>query len=224
MKTVLILALSLVLAGCGPQTRQQTKSLATKKSAVSKASKAKPKPKLTVEADSFAGIPEAIEALSDAAKNSNDDKMLQATRWLIMQGDAAVEPLAQVLNDEQSDLAPRIAACRTLRELGPKAKPALKQALDSEPQLLRLGAIKALGLVRPADRDTVQTLMNLLDSDDERLQQEAILALGNIGPPANDMCGERLVDILNDAEEDETLRDAAKRALKNINPRRKFTD
>jgi len=224
MKTLLILALSLVLAGCGPQTRRQTKSPATKKPAVSKASKAKPKPTLTVEANSFAGIPEAIDALADAAKNSDDAKLLQATKWLMMQGDAAVEPLAQVLNDEQADLAPRIAACRTLRELGPKAKPALKQALGSEPKQLRLNAIKALGLVRPADRDIVQTLMDLLDSDDERLQPEAILALGNIGPPAKDMCGERLVGILNDAEADETLRDAAKRALKNINPRRKFTD
>ncbi|MBC8869567.1 MAG: HEAT repeat domain-containing protein [Planctomycetes bacterium] len=194
----------------------------TRKPAAGKASK--PKPTLIVEPDSFAGIPEAINALADAAKNGDDDKLLQATKWLMIEGDAAVDPLAQVLNDEQADLAPRIAVCRTLRELGSKAKPALIQALGSESKQLQLNAIKALGLVRPADRDTVQTLMDLLDSDDERLQLEAILALGNIGPPAKDMCGERLVGILNDAEENGTLRDAAKRALKNINPRRKFTD
>jgi HEAT repeat protein len=66
--------------------------------------------------------------------------------------------------------------------------------------------------------------MGLLDAEDERLRLEAILALGNIGPPARDICGDRLIGILNDMDENETLRDAAKRALKNVNPRRQLTD
>ena len=51
---------------------------------------AKPKPALTVDSDSFAGIPEAIHALSEAARSSRDDELIRADKWLVMQGGAAV--------------------------------------------------------------------------------------------------------------------------------------
>ena len=52
---------------------------------------------------------------------------------MVMQGDAAVTPLSQILNDEQAEMAARIAVCRTLCKLGPNAKPALKRAIGGEP-------------------------------------------------------------------------------------------
>jgi len=232
MKTVTILSLILFLAGCGssPQTGGQAKKSSPKTPTASKATKpepeAKPKPSSTVDADSFAGIPEAIRVLTEAAKSGGkkDDELMRADKWLGMQGDAAVEPLASVWNDEQADLAGRIAVGRILRRLGPAAKPALKQALGSETRLMRLNAIQSLGCVQPTDPDIIQTLLDLIDGDDERIRLEAILALANIGTEAEDMCTDKLVAILNDAEENRTLRDAAKRALKKVNPRRKFTD
>lgn len=228
MKSVTILALSLLLLGCGPQSNREAQKSSTKKPAAGRQTKskpvAKPKPTLTVEADSFAGIPEAIEALAEAAKSGKKDEMIQADKWLEMQGQAALEPLANVVTDEQAHLAPRIAACRVLRRLGPNAKPALKQALGSESQQMRLNAIESLSLVRPTDKDIIQTLMGLVDGEDERARLHAIQALARIGPQAEDMCADKLVTILNDEKENEAIRDAAKRALKKVNPRRTFTD
>jgi HEAT repeat protein len=228
MKTVTILALALLLLGCGPQAGRQAKRPGTKRPTTSTPSKskreAKPKSTLAVHAESFAGIPEAIRALTEAAKSSNEDEVIRADKWLVMQGGAAVEPLANVLNDEQAHLAARFAACRILRRLGNEAKPALKQALGSESKQMRLKAIETLGRVRPTDPDIIQTLVDLIGAEDERVRSVAILSLGDIGPPAKDMCADKLVAILNDAEENETLRDAAKRALKKVNPRRNFTD
>jgi len=228
MKTVTILALALFLLGCGPQTSRQAKKSGTTKPAASKSSEskreAKPKPSLTVDAGSFAGIPEAISALTEAAKGRKNDELIRADRWLVMQGGAAIEPLANVLNDEQAHVAARIAASYVLRQLGPNAKPALKQAFGSETKLVRLNAIESLSLVHPTDPDTIQTLLDLTGTEDERVRREAILALARIGPPAKDKCAERLVAILNDENEEETIRDAAKRALKKVNPRRSLSD
>ena len=228
MKTVTILALTLLLLGCGPQTNREAQKTKTKKPVASRQSRskpgAKPKPALTVEADSFAGIPEAIKALGEAAKSGKNDELIQADKWLEMQGLAALEPLVDVVTDEEAHLAPRIAACRVLRRLGPNAKPALKQALGSESQQMRLNAIESLSLVRPSDQDIIETLMDLVDGEDERTRLQAVLALSRIGPQAKDTCGDKLVTILNDEEENDTIRDAAKRALKKVNPRRTFTD
>lgn len=228
MRTLTTLALTLFLLGCGPQTSQQAKRSGSKAPVAAKTSKskskAKPKPPLTVHADSFAGIPEAIRALTEAAKSGKDNELIRADRWLVMQGGAAIEPLANVLNDQQAHLAARIVACRVLRRLGSDAKPALKQALGSEPKQMRLNAIEALGIVRPTDPDIIQTLVDLASGEDERVRLEAILALAKIGPHAKDKCADMLVAILNDAEENETIRGAAKRALRKVNPRRNFTD
>lgn len=228
MKTVTILALALFLLGCSPQTSRQAKKSGKIKPAASKSSKpkreAKPKPSLTVDADSFAGIPEAVSALTEAAEGSKNDELIRADRWLVMQGGATIEPLARVLNDEQAHLAARIAASRVLRRLGSNAKPALKHALASESKLVRLNAVESLSHVRPTDSDIIQTLLDLMGDEDERVRLEAILALARIGLPAKDKCAERLVAILNDENEEETIRDAAKRTLKKVNPRRSLAD
>lgn len=228
MKTGTILALTVILFGCGPPTNRQAKTAGANKAAASKPARpkpaVKPRPNLSVDASSFAGIPEAIHSLAEAAKNNKTDELIRADKWLAMQGQAAVEPLANVVIDEQAHLAARIAACRVLRRLGSNAKPALKQALRSETKQMRLNAIEALGMVRPTDPDIIQTLLDLMGSEDERVRLEAILSLSRIGPPAKDLCVDKLIAVLNDENENETIRDAAKRALKKVNPRHSFTD
>ncbi len=128
------------------------------------------------------------------------------------------------MNDEQADLLQRIAVCRPLRKMGPPAKPVFQTALDSQSQQIQLNAIKGLGLIRPTDADIIQALNGNLDAEDERVQREAILALENIGPPAKEASTAKLIAILNDTSENEKLRDAARRALDEVNPRHSFAD
>ncbi len=226
MKKLMILGLVLVALGCGSQTNEPARETEAKRPAAEKAPKAEvpAKPQLDVRADSYAGLSEAIDSLTEAATTGGGDERLKADKWLVMQGDTAVEPLSQILNDEQAQLAARIAACRTLWKLGPNAKPALKAAIGGEPQLIRLNAVKGLGFIRPTDRDIIETLTGLLEAEEERVRRETTSALGNIGPPAADLCVDKLVGMLNNEDENETLRGAAKNALKQINPRRSFVD
>jgi HEAT repeat protein len=167
---------------------------------------------------------EAIAAFFSAAKANKLEDFQRAEEWLVMQGDKAIEPLGSILNNEQGDMTQRIAVCRPLRRLGPPAKPPLKQALTSSSRQLQLNAMAALGILKPTDDDIIQTLVAYLDDKEERVRREAILALANVGPPAKDACTDKLLAILNNMKENETLRDAAKLALKHVNPRRTFND
>ena len=226
-----LLTASFILPGCQPagsapdKGQQQSKA---DRSAASKtsppATKQKRAANTEVPRDAYKSVAEAIEALLKAAKASDTPAFERAETWLVRQGEPAVDPLAQILNDEQADMAQRIAVCRPLRKLGPPATPVFKQALESPSQLVQLNAIKGLGLIRPAGADAIGTLGGLLDAEQERVRREAILALANIGPPAEEACAGRLIAILNDTQENETLRDAAKRALENVSPRRSFAD
>ncbi len=221
----------LVLSGCQPAggtpERGQQQSKADRSTASKKtppASKLQPAANTEIPQDAYKSVAGATEALLKAAKASDTPAFERAETWLVRQGETAVDPLAQILSDEQADLAMRIAVCRPLRKLGPPAIPIFKQALESPSQLVQLNAIKGLGLIRPASADTIGTLVGLLDAEQERVRRETILALANIGPPAEAACAQRLIDLLNDTQENETLRDAAKRALEEISPRRSFAD
>ena len=133
-------------------------------------------------------------------------------------------PLGKILNDPQAAMEHRIAVCRTLRRLGPKAKVPFKQALGDKSQQIRLNAIKSLGLIEPTDQDIIQTLDGYLGDEDVRTRTEAIFALANIGSPAKDAAGEKLIKMLSDPKENETIRGAARRALDEVAPRRTFLD
>jgi HEAT repeat protein len=227
----LFLAASLVLFGCQPtgssperKSQESKTDRSTQSNKSRKASKPEPATTADVPRDAYENTAEAIEELLEAAKASDTRTFDRAETWLVRQSDAAIDPLSQILNDEQTDLRLRIAVCRPLRKLGPGAVPVFKQALESPLQQIQLKAIEGLGLVRPASADTIETLNRLLDSEEQRLRREAILALANIGPPAEDACAERLIAILNDANENQVLRDAAKRALEEVNPRHSFAD
>lgn len=220
-----------LLPGCGADAKSPSakgaKSGAKKTStgqAAKPPAKAQPRPAPSVPPDAFPDLAAAIESLKSAAKASDTEGFVRAEQWIVIQGDAGVQPLGQILNDPQAEMEHRIAVCRTLRRLGRKAKVPFKQALADKSQQIRLNAIKSLGLIEPTDRDIIQTLEVYLDDKDVRTRTEAIFALANIGPPAKDAVGEKLVKMLNDPQENETIRGAAKRALDEIAPRRTFLD
>ena len=162
LAVVLILGL---LPGCGSDAKSPSakgSKPAAKRTpeghAAEPAAKAQPKPAPSVPADAFPDLAAAIESLKTAAKASDTESFVRAEQWIVMQGDAGVGPLGKILNDPQAEMEHRIAVCRTLRRLGPKAKVPFKQALGDKSQQIRLNAIKSLGLIEPTDRDIIQTL------------------------------------------------------------------
>jgi hypothetical protein len=220
-----------LLPGCGPDAKpsapKAAKAPAKKTSAGPTAEPpvmAQPKPAPSVPSDAFPDLAAAIGSLKTAAKASDTESFVRAEQWIVMQGDAGVGPLGKILNDPQAEMEHRIAVCRTLRRLGPKAKVPFKQALGDKSQQIRLNAIKSLGLIEPTDQDIIQTLDGYLDDEDVRTRTEAIFALANIGSPAKDAVGEKLIKMLNDPKENETIRGAARRALDEVAPRRTFLD
>lgn len=215
-----------LLPGCGadakPSGSKGTKSTAKN---AAKSHPAKPKPPPSVPADAFPDLAAAIESLKTAAKASDTENFVRAEQWIVMQGEAGLEPLGKILNDPQAEMEHRIAVCRTLRRLGTKTKVPFKQALGDDSQQIRLNAIKSLGLIEPTDPEIIQTLVGYLEKkNDVRTRTEAIFALANIGAPAKDAVGDKLVQLLNDPNENETVRGAARRALDEVAPRRTFLD
>jgi hypothetical protein len=225
MRYLFVLFLVSGMVGCGTAPSPKPVASSAKPKAKTTATtpvRASPPP--TVAADRFASLPDAIEAMQKAAVAGDSEASIQVEKWLVMQGGASVAPLSALVSDEQAHLAHRIAAARVLRKLGPPAKPALLAALGSSSQQMQLNAIKGLSLIRPTDADIIQRLDSLLSNAELRVRQEAILGLANIGEPAGEHCTEHLLAILNNAQENETLRDAAKIALTKVNPRRKLVD
>lgn len=222
------LVIACLLTGCDtprPSSRSETGKGAAKKTAGNSAStKPKPKPAPQVAPDAFANLDAAVESLKSAAKASDTEAFVLAEQWIVLQGDAGVAPLGRILNDQGDDLEHRIAVCRTLRRLGPKAKAPFQQALgDASPQI-QLNAIKGLGLIEPTNPEIIRTLQGYLEHEEPRFRTEALFALANVGPPAQKAVEKKLIRMLNDVNENETVRGAAKKALEEVAPRRTFVD
>jgi HEAT repeat protein len=222
---VLLIVSAVVLPGCQSESGSPAPGSSNEANAstAAKSQAARSAPK-EVPADAYENTAAAIEALLQAAQKSDTDDFNRAETWLVTRADSAVAPLGKILNDEQGDLLQRIAVCRPLRKMGPPAKPVFQAALESSSQQIQLNAIKGLGLIRPTDAQIIEILNGYLDAEDERVRREAILGLENIGPPAEQASTAKLIAILNDTEENETLRDAARRALDEVNPRHTFAD
>ena len=126
---LILLVILGLLPGCEADTKPPAKPAAKKSPASREEQAAKAKPKLAppVPADAFPDLAAAIETLKTAAKVSDTESFVRAEQWIVMQGDAGVEPLGQILNDPKAEMEHRIAVCRTLRRLGPKAKVPFKQ-------------------------------------------------------------------------------------------------
>lgn len=139
-------------------------------------------------------------------------------------------PAAQLTADEVADLVrllrsdkPKVRydAARSLKGLGPKARPAIKPLVDAlsdqgppieyainyfGPRVQDVASEALAEIGRPA----VPELVEALCRRDKEARKHAARTLGKIGPPAND-CFSVLTDVLND--DDEWVRWDAVRAI-----------
>jgi HEAT repeat protein len=220
------LGLLLASAGCGaggtpPHSAEASvaKSASTRPAAKAKA----------IERVEFASVEAAFAEVERLSSDSNaGPQRMQVERWFHDQGDRIAPELAARLTDAEADAATRMAACRVLARMGPIARPALLAACDGPPGPVRIKAIESLGRLKRADGEsadaaTIAKLIALIDDEDREVRRVAIAGLKNIGPPAKDATA-RLQAILNDVNEEETIRAAAKEALKSVDPRRTLVD
>ena len=101
------------------------------------------------------------------------------------------------------------------------AKPPVRTTFAEK--LLGLKAVESLGALKPADPKTVAVLISLMEDEDPMMRLTAIGALSRIGQPAKEAAA-RLRAILNNRQQSDTLRTAAKAALLEVDPRSQFTD
>lgn len=221
MRYLAVLATVLFVFGCGSaeEPPKKTTKTNTKKSDGQATKKEEPPPPAPkVDANAFSSIPAALDAQAKAAEAADQETISRADQWLVMQGAAAVEPLANILKNESAPLPQRIAVSRTLAQL-PGAKNALIPGLESKERLVRVNVIQALGRIKPPDRQIMEKCIELAKTDDEDNQRYAVMALGKMGPPAKEAVP-LIQTMLNDKKYNETVRAEARKALKAIEPRR----
>jgi HEAT repeat protein len=172
----------------------------------------------------FASVDAAFAEVERLASDPSAGRQrMQVERWFQDQGVRIAPELAAKLADGEANAASRMAACRVLARLGPTARPALLAASEGPPGPVRIKAIESLARLEPADAETVAKLIAFIDDDDRDVRRAALAGLKHVGPPAKE-ASTRLQAILSDANEEETIRAAAKEALKSVAPRRTLVD
>ena len=208
---------ALPAAGCGDRPAAAAKKPITPPRA---AQAALDRPKLPqVTRDEYASLAVAWAQVETLSRDpAGGQKLVRIERWLDLQGEAIVPDLAAVIEDPSAGLATRLTACRALARRGPVATPTLLAATSGEPRQLRLKAIESLGRIEPASDEIVEKLLSLVDNEDFESRKAALGALREVGPPAKRAAG-KLQSLLNDPQQDETIRSLAKAALKAVDPR-----
>jgi HEAT repeat protein len=218
--TLFLLALSplvLSLVGCGDMPAQAARKPTRKKPA---SAVVDDRPKLpAVTQSEYASLEAAFADVETLATDpAGGQKLVRIERWLGLQGDKIAGDLAAKIQDPTTGLATRLTSCRVLARLGPVATPTLLEAIGGEPKQLRLKAIECLGRVEPSSDEIVQKLLALVDEQDFETRKTALSGLKDVGVPAKSAT-DKLQGILNDPNEDETIRSLAKAALKAVDPR-----
>jgi len=215
------MALMFVCVGCGniPAPKPQASS----KKAKPKAPATKPAMKIEIDPNKYASIEEALADVKRIGANTSDPKAGQELRdtevWIIRQGEKNVPILAARVADEGENLAVRMTACRALAKIGAAGRPAVTAATDSPKKELRIKAIESLGRIDPVDKASVDKLISLLDDKDNAVRRAALLGLTSTKKDGAKATS-KLMLILNDVKEDETIRSMAKVALKEVDPRK----
>jgi HEAT repeat protein len=214
----------LLIAGCGEMPVAPQKTTSTKTSA--KPQMLPPPP--AVPADAYPSVAAALaeaEAAATSGQAEDQPKRVRVEQWLNMQG-AKIEPeLSAVVKDTGAGLESRVTACRVLARMGAAATPTLMEATSCETKQVRLKAIESLGRIKPPTKEIVEKLIALLDEPDFEARKAALAGLGAIGPPAKAAVPsivEKLTALLNNLEEEDTIRTAAHAALKKIDARTKL--
>ncbi|MFN0019265.1 MAG: HEAT repeat domain-containing protein [Pirellulaceae bacterium] len=221
-----LLLLLVFLVGCGGTSASAKLAKKTSKKAAPKKVEepfVPPPPPPKVDQSAFASVDAAMAKVEELVKNQDEKtgkEMLIVETWLQMQGDKIVPELSAKIKDTAGPLPSRITACRVMMKLGPTAAtPVLMEATASEPRELRVKAIECLGRLKPTSKEIVEKVIALIDDPDFEQRKAALGALSNIGKPAGG-AKDRLQAILNDGDEDETIRSLAKKALKAVDPRK----
>jgi HEAT repeat protein len=207
---IVVTILLLVTSGCGKVPGTGKKKKSTRR-------------RITVAADAYGSIAEAVDELLESTKTNNLKKQDRAMAWLADRGEPAIDPLANILGSSDHSEAARIVACQVLSKLGPGARPALLQATGEDVRMVRISATRRLGLIKPPDQQTVDRLVTLLGHEDQQTRRAAVQSLGSIGKPAETAI-DPLVNLYHDRKNMDLLRNDAVQALKKINPRKDFTD
>lgn len=217
-------AILCLLVGCGGKGASgKSVKKAVKKAVPKKPAETLVPPPPKVEQDAYANVDAAMAAVEELVKNQDEksgQELLKVETWLQMQGDKVAPELAAKIKDTAGPLPTRITACRVLMKLGPAAATTvLMEATASEPRELRVKAIECLGRLKPTSKEIVEKVISLIDDPDYEQRKAALGALASIGKPAG-AAKDRLQAILNDTQEDETIRSLAKKALKAVDPRK----
>jgi HEAT repeat protein len=181
--------------------------------------KAAAKPLPTVKPDAFSKVSDAFDALVKGMSTNDQQVVYTAETWLAMQKESAVAPLAKIVRDGDESLERRMTASRALGKVGQPAAAAIIECLTVDNERVRLRVIDAMGMVKPGDERVIDKLIELTADGDPQNRQRAIVSLARTGPAAK-KAAPRLVEILNNAQESEVLRSEAKKALKEVDPRR----
>lgn len=214
---VLWVGVSVAMLGCGGGEPAAPAPPAKPKKAA-KAVDPKPEPRTPVDPNAFASVPEAIKGYVTAAGSDDQKRMALANEWMIAQGPAAVLPLSKVLADETAPAEQRIVAAKVLGRL-PGTKAALLAAIDAKKPEVRVNVVQSLGLVRPVDAEIVAKCIELTGDKDPQIQRYAIASLGKMEAAAKDAVP-LLQRLLNDRDQNDTIRAEARKSLKAIDPRR----
>ena len=124
--------------------------------------------------------------------------------------ESAIPDLAALLGDDTLNAPILSQVVATLRDIGPKAVPALNRALNHPDCQVRACAAKSLGSMEPKSRATVHALAKLLDDPCAGVRSSAAIALGHCGAEARPAMP-RITRTLDDPVE--FVRDRAKQAL-----------
>jgi hypothetical protein len=206
------------LTGCGGRPTAKSKKPKQPSQVATAAAKADEAPA------NYASVPAALAAVEQMSESGNPSprELARIEQWLTSQGSAAAPELGTALADSDEHLAVRITACRALSRLGPAGKQPLLAAASAEPKQLRLKATECLGRLKPTDKAIVDELVAKLDASDFDQRKAALTALATVGPEASKhdpRLVEKLTSLLNDTNQDETIRGLAKTALKKVDPR-----
>lgn len=173
----------------------------------------------TVDAASFESTEAAFEALVTARAEKKLDDQEQAVGWLFKKGAEAFQYCEAICRDTQQATPSRVAACNVLAEFGQQAIPVLLELTRDSEQQVVMSAVERVSLVKPPTKEIVDRYIELLDSEDWKIQLVTAQATRRLGVQGG-RAADQLEVILQDDKNHQLLRDAARKALRSVNPRR----
>lgn len=204
----------LVLGGCADPAPPVAKKLPKKRVVGQDARVDK-----TVEAASFENTEAAFAALVQARADKKLEEQEKAVGWLFKKGNEAFEHCEAVSRDTAQAVPSRVAACTVLAEFGQRAIPVLIELTRDAEQQVVMSAVERVSLIKPPTKEIVDRYIELLGNDDWKIQLVTAQASRRLGIQGG-RTGDQLESILQDDKNHQILRDAARKALRSVDPRR----